>query len=367
MVIDPLTRDGVGVYGYGRIALIRGMELMGFQGGDEILVPEYLCKEVTDSIDSFGFKVTYYRMQMNLCADVGHVRSRIGERTKGVLAVHYFGFAQPLEQMREICRQNGIYLIEDNAHGFLSSHAGTPLGVYGDIGILSMRKTLLTRDGAALIVNAPELRHRAFGPPVVPKPARLDPLLWVFEKRVREFTARRRRTHGLIRGAKRIVTKALLETGRWCSGTADRSGVTDNQCPVSSKSWWELSRTKFGEVVRKRRANFIRLLDWLRDVDSCQIVHRELPEGICPQVFPILLEDGQKTISELRERGVAADYWPDLPTEVGADPGMYPVANYLRAHLVTLPVGQWLRVSKRRQGEEYRGDLCDRLAAAYRC
>ncbi|MBV5336924.1 MAG: DegT/DnrJ/EryC1/StrS aminotransferase family protein, partial [Deltaproteobacteria bacterium] len=72
-----------------------------------------------------------------------------------VVAVDYFGFAQPLAPFEKYCAKTGARLIEDNAHGFLScDESGQWLGSRGEIGLFSLRKTFLMVNGAALAVQA---------------------------------------------------------------------------------------------------------------------------------------------------------------------------------------------------------------------
>jgi dTDP-4-amino-4,6-dideoxygalactose transaminase len=54
-------------------------------------------------------------------------------------------------------------LIEDNAHGFLGSYRGRPLGTFGDLAALSFHQTknITCGEGGALVVNAPGLLERA--------------------------------------------------------------------------------------------------------------------------------------------------------------------------------------------------------------
>ena len=76
------------------------------------------------------------------------------------MTVNYFGFPQPFEEIRKFCKENNLNFIEDNAHGFLSCLNGKPLGSFGDVSVVSFRKTLSTFNGAALVINNRELRSQ---------------------------------------------------------------------------------------------------------------------------------------------------------------------------------------------------------------
>jgi hypothetical protein len=64
--------------------------------------------------------------------------------------VHYFGIAQDCDEALAFCRTHGLFLIEDNAHGFGAEFAGRPLGTLGHFGIASPRKVLDIRNGGIL-------------------------------------------------------------------------------------------------------------------------------------------------------------------------------------------------------------------------
>lgn len=360
--VDPLSQDGVAYYGYARVALVQGMRLMGYEPGDAILFPEYICREVTDYVTEAGFEVRYYRIHRDLSADIPHIRSQLSPRTKAILAVHYFGFPQPLSDIQRVCRKHGVCLIEDNAHGFLGSSGGNPLGVTGDIGILSMRKTLFTPDGAALIVNAAELKAREFEGPRIDEPPRIVCWYWGLEAVLKAFAVRVPGAGRLVRAAKRVVRRVGQA---FPNPTPAKAQAGEFGHSISARSWSLLRRADFQDIARRRRANYQRLREWLWDVAACQAVFPNLPDGICPQAFPILVEDGASVIAALRSRGIRADYWPDLPEEVYSNRGAYDTANDLRDHLVTLPIHQDLQVVARSPTVVCGEGFYERVAAAY--
>ena len=81
---------------------------------------------------------------------------------EAILVVHYFGFFSNVNDIVSLCKTFKVKVIEDCAHGFLSSHNNTDFGSFGDISIFSMRKTLPVSDGGALIINNSE--HKVLDP-----------------------------------------------------------------------------------------------------------------------------------------------------------------------------------------------------------
>ena len=149
-----IAKDHVRYYSLARQALVDALLLGGVKDGDRVLVPEFICKDVVASIHTVRATPVFYQVDellapINLHAD---------ESIRAIIAVNYFGFPQNLDVFRRESQRFGAVLIEDNAHGFLSSDtSNSPLGTRGDLGIISIRKSLRIPDGAQLLVNNQQL------------------------------------------------------------------------------------------------------------------------------------------------------------------------------------------------------------------
>src|SRR5204862_512234 len=67
--------------------------------------------------------------------------------------IHYLGWPQPILELRELCKERGIVLIEDCALSLLSQFNGRPLGTFGDYSVFCLYKTLPVPNGGMLIQN----------------------------------------------------------------------------------------------------------------------------------------------------------------------------------------------------------------------
>jgi len=73
-------------------------------------------------------------------------------------------------------------------------------------------------------------------------------------------------------------------------------------------------------VLQKRRANFEFLLERLKDISSIKPLYQDLPNGVCPLFFPILVDDRDVLQTRLYSKGIATfvfgrQLYPLLPTE----------------------------------------------------
>ena len=130
--------------------LVRALRL----GTDEaILLPSYTCGAEVDAVLKAGAHVRFYRIDRSARIDVDSLPA-ISPGDRGVLVTHFFGFADSeLDSICDLCREHGLFLIEDCAHALYSHHRGRPLGTFGDAAVFSLWKTLPLPDGGAVRTN----------------------------------------------------------------------------------------------------------------------------------------------------------------------------------------------------------------------
>ncbi len=99
-----------------------------------------------------------------LCLDPKDLQQRITPRTKGVIVVHLAGLPCPdIEEIQDICRKNGLFLIEDVAHAHGGTINGRKTGSFGDAGCFSFypTKVMTTCTGGMITTNNDELANFA--------------------------------------------------------------------------------------------------------------------------------------------------------------------------------------------------------------
>lgn len=94
--------------------------------------------------------------------DVAHVAAAITPRTRAVMAVHLFGKPAPVRELRELCDQRGILLIEDCAQAYLAPVGDTFAGRVGHIGCFSLQQTkhISAGDGGLVVTDDAALARR---------------------------------------------------------------------------------------------------------------------------------------------------------------------------------------------------------------
>jgi dTDP-4-amino-4,6-dideoxygalactose transaminase len=86
----------------------------------------------------------------------------ITPNTSGIIGVHLWGHAAPVEELQEIADEYNLRLMFDAAHAFGASHKGQMIGNFGEAEVLSFHATKLfnTFEGGAVLTNNDELAEK---------------------------------------------------------------------------------------------------------------------------------------------------------------------------------------------------------------
>ena len=142
----------------GTSALHLALIAIGISKGDEVIIPSYTCVAV-------AFPVLYQRAKpilADVCDDynisIEEIKIKITEKTKAVIVPHMFGYPADLDEIKELCEENDIYLVEDCAQSIGATYNGKQVGTIGDISIFSFNATkmLTSIQGGMVCTNNPD-------------------------------------------------------------------------------------------------------------------------------------------------------------------------------------------------------------------
>lgn len=147
---------------YGHVAIRIALDLFRQQrpGRSEVLVPAYICPSVAATVRAAGLAVVPVPIGVDLNLTAAALAGTIGEQTLAAIAPHMFGCPAEIGAIERLCRERGVFLIDDAAQVVGVSHENRLLGTFGDIGIISFAqsKTVVTGvrgSGGVLLVNNP--------------------------------------------------------------------------------------------------------------------------------------------------------------------------------------------------------------------
>lgn len=94
--------------------------------------------------------------------DPASIRACITEKTKAIVAVDFTGQAVELDEIRAICQEHHLILIEDAAHSIGTRYKNQPVGSIADLTTFSFHpvKTVTGGEGGAVTTNDPELYQK---------------------------------------------------------------------------------------------------------------------------------------------------------------------------------------------------------------
>lgn len=351
----PLNHNRLTFCFSARYALFKGIEALGLKCGDRVLLPSYNCGVEIEPFHYSGIQTDFYRIDKNLRPDLDDVRKRLRGNVKALLVTHFLGFPQPIEEIRHLCSEVGVYLIEDCAHALLSSFLGKPLGVYGDIAVFSMLKTLPVPNGGVLVLNNEGLRCES-----EPVPPSWFSAAYYIADLYRQMTLPRNPVVAGIESNISLLVFKGMNLAKLGIAAAKKVSNRGEGCLVRPDSFdfkglltgWGMSgaserlifATDFEQVKMRRRDNFTRYLAYFMSECPADITlpYTELPEGVCPLFFPLIfVKEGTRehVYDRMKARGITTHPWwdwfhPAVPWDE------YPDAAFLKRHLFGLPIHQ---------------------------
>lgn len=332
----------------GRVGIALALKHMGAGRNDKILVPAYHCSSMIEPVLWVGATPVYYRVHENASVDLADVRAKIDSATKGLLVTHYFGFHQDMPAIRALCDEAGIAVIEDCAHAFFGTVAGHPPGWYGDYAIASSMKFFPVFDGGCLVSSRRDLEgirilRAGLG-------FQLKAMINMLEDAL---------SYGRLAWLGVLVNLPLrIKDALWGAVKAlGPRGVAHNLAPAASSGGSEFDPTWVDKrmsvasrlilrlayrtrIVSRRREHYQRMLEGLRDLPGGRPLFPELPAGVVPYVFPMIVDDPDRVFPVLKRAGVPILRWEQLAE--GVDDSVCAVSVRFSHCLLQFPVHEEL-------------------------
>jgi hypothetical protein len=311
MLKDVLPAGATRYYSLARWALVDALRICGVGAGDNVLLPELICREVLAAVYVLGATTVFYPVSRQLSPSCS---AEDMAEAKAILAVNYFGFPQELRVFREYCHRTGAALIEDNAHGFLSRDTnGELLGSRGDAGLFSFRKTIAVPDGSALVLNDDRTMLQASEV--------LAPSGVGVRYQVKQSFRRVVRHIGPVRTLGAIG--AIRQLRQLCTGDAVPPGAADaeTRIPIPPRPCALVGRpisVADPEPEAERRRALYGLAGQFAEQVGAVPVFPRLPANVVPYGFPMFVSPAQvpRVTAEVGRFGLQLSQWPDLPGAV---------------------------------------------------
>jgi perosamine synthetase len=340
------NRAGAGelFFFWARNALFHALRALAIAPSARVLMPAYICKAAVEPFEAYGMHIDFYNIRRDCTPDFAEIETKIRPDTRAVLAVHYFGFPQRIQEFRSLCDTRNLFLFEDCAHVLRGAIGDQPLGSFGDVSVFSYRKFLPMFDGAELLLRDPKHRLRAEGKPEHSRFSSQAARHIVGQALEWSEGATAKLLSAGIGLAKRVRPRSQSPSHPSAvpiavdNNSAAFDSAVVNQ-PISAPSRWVLRHADVTEVIARRRENFQFLHEQLRGVPGITPLFRALGEQVCPWVYPVTFDDAPNAHLQLRAVGVPAVTWGDVrPKNVSRSE--FPDADFLYDNLLFLPIHQ---------------------------
>lgn len=331
----------------GRMAIAQALLLNNIGPGDEVLVPAYHCSSMIAPIEYSGAKPVFYKIQKNMSVDMKDINKKLSSKTRLLLVAHYFGFPQPIKEIKRFCTEKNILLLEDCAHALFTEVENRPLGSFGDYAAGSLMKFFPVNDGGFLVASENNLLSINTLPGG--KGFELRTILNTLEK---SFMYNRLKALNLI-----LKLPLTLKNLIWKRLKSKNSISAINALPAASDggfgfepkwintriSWFSkliCKLTSTSKIIDRRKKNYNILQSAFKDTSECYPLFPNLHDGVVPYVFPIIVENVDPAFKNLRALGVPLLRWEYLHDEVNNM--VCSTSHYYSRHLIQIPCHQEL-------------------------
>lgn len=292
----------------------------GFAEGDEVIVSSITFAASSNCVLYCGAKPVFADIKPDTYnIDPASVRKLITPNTKGIVAVDFTGQAVELDEIREICRENNLVLIEDAAHAIGTKYKGQPIGSLADMTTFSFHpvKTVTGGEGGAITTNDEQLYRKLM----------------------------RLRTHGITRHQEEMVhpTDAVWYNEQVELGYNYR--MTDFQAALLNSQLNKLDK------FRKRRKEIVEIYDKAFAEMPEIFVQKEIPESDTTRhLYVIRLNpdkltcDRRQFFDALRAENTVPQvhylpvYWHSYYEKLGYKKGLCPNAEKYYEEAMSIPL-----------------------------
>lgn len=303
----------------GTAALHAACHAAGISIGDEVITTSITFAASANCVLYCGGTPVFADIDPNTWnIDPKEIEKKITNKTKAVIVVDFTGQVVQLDEIKKICKNHNLILIEDAAHSIGSKYKGIPVGGISDLTTFSFHpvKTITCGEGGAILTNNEE-----------------------FYKKMELF-----RSHGITRDPN-MMTQAPYNGYNEQIELGYNYRMTDFQAALG------LSQLEKIALFSTRRNEIVNLYNGAFSKIPQLIIQKEISESKTTRHLYIIkiksgtLEVGRDIILKALDAenvGVQVHYMPvyyhPYYQSMGYKKGLCPIAEELYEGIVTIPL-----------------------------
>ncbi|MFC1985393.1 DegT/DnrJ/EryC1/StrS family aminotransferase [Chloroflexota bacterium] len=138
-----------------RNAIYSALKLMGFDKGDDIMLPGYTGSSVREAVSQVCNPVFLDVDPQTFNLKPEEIKRKMTKHTKAIIVVHMYGNPCDMDAIVTIAKDNGLVIIEDVAQALFARWMGKTVGSFGDFSIFSFNfsKDITSYRGGVLLSN----------------------------------------------------------------------------------------------------------------------------------------------------------------------------------------------------------------------
>ncbi|MCX8082957.1 MAG: DegT/DnrJ/EryC1/StrS family aminotransferase [bacterium] len=147
----------------GSAALKVALESLNLPKGKEVLAPCFTFVATIEAIEEAGLKPVLCEIDHSLNISPEDIRNRITKDTVAIMPVHMMGSSAKMDEITQIAKEKGLYIIEDACQSTGASFKGKKVGTFGEFGCFSFDyvKVMTTGEGGMVVTDNEGLYKQA--------------------------------------------------------------------------------------------------------------------------------------------------------------------------------------------------------------
>jgi perosamine synthetase len=140
----------------GTSALHLCIRALGISEGDEVIVPSFAFIAVANVVRYERAVPVFIDIDPGtLNLDPARIEEAITPRTRAIIVVHTFGCPAALDEILELARRHGLFVIEDACEALGARFAGRKVGSFGGAGVFGFypNKQITAGEGGMMVTN----------------------------------------------------------------------------------------------------------------------------------------------------------------------------------------------------------------------
>ena len=149
----------------GTTALTTAFSALGIGHGHEVIMPTFTFVASFEAVLSVGAIPILVDIDESLTLNPAAVKAAITPRTRCIMPVHMCGSMAWMQELKDICAQHNLILLEDACQSIGGTYKGQSLGTIGHAGTFSFDyvKTITCGEGGVVMTNSPDVYTKCDG------------------------------------------------------------------------------------------------------------------------------------------------------------------------------------------------------------